>query len=366
MDSIVQGSDKHQSQNTARLEERVKDVRDCKDEIEGLVRNFREEIVLLTETKIKLKFSLPALKMPESIAGECIERRTTRIEPDLVKDDVEVELVKELAMIKNVRHMCEETLKEIDRQIQANKSCKNQLELTWSDKKETCTLDSINASLRNSTPIIMYHLGAARFPGNQSSSESWALYNATLINTARDELAKSQNLRKTAEENIVEQAVRDLRKQADKVQECLLKRIDEADSCRQMFENELQDVLRQIVDAESLYDGLIRLQRQLEYNTKVVQTRLDNRLKRPRVENCRDSPQYGLFEEIRYLNDSKSKLKKQIDDIDKTVSKLYEARSNLEFVIATKKKSLYIDQQRCMAYREKYPDAATLLSGTSF
>lgn len=68
-------------------------------------------------------------------------------------------------MIKNVRHMCEETLKEIDRQIQANKSCKNQLELTWSDKKETCTLDSINASLRNSTPIIMYHLGAARFPG---------------------------------------------------------------------------------------------------------------------------------------------------------------------------------------------------------
>lgn len=68
--------------------------------------DFREEIVLLTETKIKLKFSLPALKMPESIAGECIERRTTRIEPDLVKDDVEVELVKVRRLIFGTGEIC--------------------------------------------------------------------------------------------------------------------------------------------------------------------------------------------------------------------------------------------------------------------
>lgn len=49
--------------------------------------------MLLTEAKVRLKFALPALKMPESITGECIDKRTCRIEPDLVKDEVDAELV---------------------------------------------------------------------------------------------------------------------------------------------------------------------------------------------------------------------------------------------------------------------------------
>ena len=108
---------------------------------------------------------------------------------------------------------------------------------------------------------------------------------------AKDELTKSRDLRKTAEENIIEECVRNLRKQADIVHNALLKRIEEMDQCRQMFENELRDVLRQISETESLYDGLLKLQRQLEHNTKVVETRLNNRLKRPRVENCKDVPE---------------------------------------------------------------------------
>lgn len=70
------------------------------------------------------------------------------------------------------------------------------------------------------------------------------------------------------------------------------------------------------------------------------------------------------MEEVKYLNDSKSNLKGQIDNLDRVVSKLYETRSNLEFVILTKRKSLYVDQQRCLAYREKYPNAATLIGAT--
>lgn len=67
-------------------------------------------------------------------------------------------------MIKNVRDLYESVLKEVENQISVNKACKSQLELTWSDKRETCELDSINMCIKNSTPIIMHHGGVARFP----------------------------------------------------------------------------------------------------------------------------------------------------------------------------------------------------------
>lgn len=39
MDQIIEGTDKHQNDNKNRLEERVKEVRDCKDEIEHLIKS---------------------------------------------------------------------------------------------------------------------------------------------------------------------------------------------------------------------------------------------------------------------------------------------------------------------------------------
>lgn len=110
---------------------------------------------------------------------------------------------------------------------------------------------------------------------------------------AQSEISKTKKLRETAERNVIEKSVQDLQKQARIVEEALANRIQETTLCMQMFENELQDVLRQIVDAESMYDGLLKLRRQLDFNTKVVETRLDNRHKRPRVENCRDNAEYG-------------------------------------------------------------------------
>lgn len=67
-------------------------------------------------------------------------------------------------MIRTARDSYLKAIEEIETQIKANKSCKDLLEFTWSDKKETCELDSINACLKNTTPIISHHGGAVRFP----------------------------------------------------------------------------------------------------------------------------------------------------------------------------------------------------------
>ncbi|KAL0269793.1 UNVERIFIED_CONTAM: hypothetical protein PYX00_007405 [Menopon gallinae] len=312
--------------------------------------------------KVRLKFALPALKMPESIAGECIDKRTCRTDPDLVKDEVDIEIVKEMAMIYEVRDSIGKMLEQVDDFIVATKACKEELETNWSDKKETSEIEAINVTLRNSSPTIFYKHGSVRLQNLQSTPETWTYYSESLIKLGLQQIKKSKDFRSNLETEVITKPILELKNQAEKVMALLKKRIEETDQCRQAFERELQNVLTQIAETEKLYEMLSKLLRQLDYNLKVAETRLDTRMYRPRIENCRDEPQYGLIDEVKEINESQAALRKRVEDTDMALAKLYQTRANLEFAIMTKRKSLYIDQQRCLAYREQYPDIIAMTS----
>jgi tektin-4 len=53
-----------------------------------------DEINTLELERQRLKTAMGVLRMPESIAGECLTRRTARLERDLVRDKAEEELIK--------------------------------------------------------------------------------------------------------------------------------------------------------------------------------------------------------------------------------------------------------------------------------
>lgn len=103
----------------------------------------------------------------------------------------------------------------------------------------------------------------------------------------------SRDLRFRIHSPIIEDSARDLKAQSDKVVTAFLKRIEEVDNCRQTLESELDKVLNEIAHCESLFTDLDKLGRRLDFALKVVQSRLENRRKRPGTENCRDKPQYG-------------------------------------------------------------------------
>ena len=46
---------------------------------------------------------------------------------------------------------------------------------------------------------------------------------------------------------------------------------------------------------------------------KVVHTRLENRTERPNVELCRDTPQYGMVEEVAEIAESQLQLCEKLD-----------------------------------------------------
>lgn len=86
--------DKRQNDNTKRLSQRAHDVHQRKVELEHAIRAMNDEINTLELERQRLKTAMGVLRMPESIAGECLTRRTARLERDLVRDKAEEELIK--------------------------------------------------------------------------------------------------------------------------------------------------------------------------------------------------------------------------------------------------------------------------------
>lgn len=91
---VYRETDKNQLENRDRLSGRAGEIHYWKMELERAIIELTDEIELLEAEHRRVKQSLSVLTIPESIAGEFLQIRSTRMEPDLVRDKVEDELVK--------------------------------------------------------------------------------------------------------------------------------------------------------------------------------------------------------------------------------------------------------------------------------
>jgi len=93
---------------------------------------------------------------------------------------------------------------------------------------------------------------------------------------------------------------------------------------------------------------------------KVAQTRMDNRSYRPNVENCRDLAQQELIDGVHTIQSSVSALLHELEEAERVKTDLVSSRARLEREIMLKRRSLFIDRERCMLMRSHYPSANTL------
>ncbi|XP_067008025.2 tektin-4 [Anabrus simplex] len=354
-------TDKCQADSTNRLRQRAHEVYHWKNELERAINAMADEINLLELQRQRLKTSMGVLRIPESIAGECLERRTGRLEPDLVRDQPEEELIKEVSLMSEVRDLMNRLLKQMEEQLRCNKAIKQRLEMDWSDKKECYDFESLNINLKNTSPTILFRPGATRFQDGQSTPESWETSTKENLGLLEAERMKSADLR-TYLDDILTNVTRDLRMQADRVDTALANKIAVNDECRRRLENDLLLVLRRISDTENLRAGLRQAIRNQDMALKVAQTRLSNRMLRPRAENCRDRAQYGLVDEVKTITENVAAQQAALRRVEDGLSGLFKVRGDLEREIMVKRKSLQIDRDRCQEIRSHYP-SSTALSG---
>ena len=116
--------------------------------------------------------------------------------------------------------------------------------------------------------------------------------------------------------------------------------------------------------------------RSKEAPLKVAQTRLNDRRARPGIESCHDPAQdqyvirmiineylffFSLIGEVYQLSQSVDRLTSELGEAESNLKKLRDDHQVLVKEIEMKKNSLYIDQQKSMAIRNRYPSVQRLL-----
>ncbi|XP_059011205.1 tektin-4 isoform X2 [Mustela lutreola] len=261
---------------------------------------------------------------------------------------------KEAELIRNIQELLKRTITQAVNQIRLNREHKETCEMDWSDKVEAYNIDQTCALYHNQSTEVQFHPHSAKFEESASTPETWARFTQDNLHRAERERLASANLRVLVD-CILRDTAEDLRLQCDAVNLAFERRCEELEDARHKLENHLHKTLREITDQEHNIAMLKQAIKDKEAPLKVAQTRLYQRSHRPNVELCRDAAQFRLVSEVEELNTSLAALKEKLLEAEQSLRNLEDTRMHLEKDLAVKTNSLFIDRQKCMAHRARYP-----------
>ncbi|XP_065588872.1 tektin-4 [Cyrtonyx montezumae] len=343
-----------QKDSTAALSQRLQDIHFWKIELQKVIEELDAESNLLAAQKLRLERALDATQVPYIITTDNLQCRERRQAPDLVYDKVERELLKEAELIRKIQELLRRTLMQATNQIRLNRDHKGVCERDWSDKVETYNVDDKCGRYKNQSTNIQFHLSSMKFEESASTPQTWAKFSRDNIYRAEQEKLASVKLR-TLIDNILHDVSEDLRMQCAAVNEAFAKHCVELDDIKHKLEYHLSETLKEIGHQEANIVALKQAIREKEAPMKVAQTRLYDRSFRPNVELCRDAAQFRLISEVEVITESIESLKKKLLEAEQSLRNLENIRMNLEKEIAVKTNSIFIDRQKCMAHRTRYP-----------
>ncbi|XP_069427609.1 tektin-4 [Ovis canadensis] len=348
-----------QQDSTRKVGGRLQDTHGWKSELQRQVEELVSETEQLLAQKQRLERALDATAGPFSIVTDNLQCRDRRQQPDLVRDCVEIELLKEAELIRNIQELLKRTIMQAVSQIRLNREHKETCEMDWSDKVEAYNIDEACCRYNSQSTDVQFYPHSAAFEESASTPETWAKFTQEHLYRAERERLASVNLRNLID-CILQDTSEDLRLQCDAVNLAFGRRCEELEDARHKLEHHLRKTLREITDQEHNIAALKQAIKDKEAPLKVAQTRLYQRSHRPNVELCRDAAQFRLMSEVEELNLSLAALKEKLLEAEQSLRNLEDTRMSLEKDIAVKTNSLFIDRHKCMAHRAHYPTVLQL------
>ncbi|XP_073421816.1 tektin-1 isoform X2 [Dendrobates tinctorius] len=156
VDEVEKTTQKTQNDVNKKLEQRLDEIEFWKKELDNKLEDTVNDIEQLLAYNTRLEKALESCMEPLSIAQQCLLEREKRVGIDLVHDEVELELFKEVEVIQGVVALLQRTLEQITEQIRLSRSAKYSLEKDLKDKFEALKLDNHCSTLTNNTPDIKY------------------------------------------------------------------------------------------------------------------------------------------------------------------------------------------------------------------
>ncbi|KAG9485804.1 hypothetical protein GDO78_008733 [Eleutherodactylus coqui] len=351
VDEIEKSTQKTQKDVNKKLEQRLNEIQFWKKELDNKLEDTVNDIEQLLAYKTRLEKALESCMEPLAIAQQCLVEREKRIGIDLVHDEVEQELIKEVEVIQGVVALLQRTLEQITEQIRLSRSAKYALEKDLTDKFEALKLDNHCSTLTNNTPDISYASNVVTVQANSVAPKEWEDFSNANIEKAEKQNNNAVALRSLID-SILSETACDMRKQCDTVNFALKKRVAETKDSKNKLEVHLAKVMDEISYQEKNIETLKKATADKEGPMKVAQTRLETRKLRPNVELCRDPVQYRLINEVQELTTNVERLRETLSQAQAELKGLIRRQLSLEEEIQVKENTLYIDEVICMQMRE--------------
>ncbi|NXF18416.1 TEKT1 protein, partial [Rhodinocichla rosea] len=350
VDEIEKTTQKTQSDVNKKLEQRREEIKFWKQELDNKLEQIVHETEILLTFKNRLERALEGCKEPLVVAQKCLLYRQRRVGIDLVHDEVEQQLLKEVEVLEGIIALLGRTLEQTNEQIRRNRSAKYDLDMDLKDKFTALTIDDYCASLTNDTPHIIYADNAMKLEGNFVSPEDWIDF--TNINVEKaDKQRKNSLALKALIDGILSQIANDMRKQCEMVNNAFRNRVKEVKDAKHKLETLLAMVMDETASQEKNIAALKKAITDKEAPVKVAQTRLEARNHRPNVELCYDTVHSSLMTEVQEITKNIQR-QDALAQAQTELKGLSRRQLSLEEEIKVKENTLYIDEVLCMQMRE--------------
>ncbi|XP_078318713.1 tektin-3-like isoform X2 [Crassostrea virginica] len=350
-----------QSDVGKRLGERLGDIQFWKTEVQHETDNMITEINALQEAKRVLEKALAETENPLHISQECLYHREKRQAIDLVHDNPERELIKEVDIIKRCQEKMRNTIDRANVQLGLCRAAQHELEKDSGDKFIAQNLDEQCHGLRNSSRGIAFHNGVHRIDNTVSVPESWAKFSNDNIQRSQSERAASKQMRNEIE-SVLNSCANEMWQEWNSVNVALNQRIQETTDARNRLQTHLSKVLQEIFDMEKNIELLKKAIQDKQAPMQVAQTRLDTRTRRPNVELCRDPVQHRLVEEVGEISETVESLQAKLRMAENSLQELLRTKASLEQDLSIKNNSLFIDREKCLGMRKTFPMSPRVVS----
>ncbi|XP_037610595.1 tektin-3 [Sebastes umbrosus] len=352
-----------QETTSKNIGERLNDVVFWRSELSHEIDNMVTEIAALADVKRRLERALAETEGPLQVSQECLYHREKRMSIDLVHDDVEKDLIKEVGVIKSCQERMRRHLDRAIAQLASNRAAQHELERDMSDKVTAQRIDDRCHYLRNTSDGIGYYRGIERLDPSLSVPDSWSKFTDDNILHSQSERAASHKLRDEIE-ILLSTTSNEMWNQFNNANVAFTNRISETADAKNSLQTHLAKTLQEIFQTEMLIESLKKALRDKECPLKVAQTRLEERTRRPNVELCRDNPHHRLVSEVREIEDTIHKLQERLMEAENTLQNLVKTKVTLEHDLSIKANSLFLDQEKCMSMRKSFPSMPRLVGYT--
>ncbi|XP_010284943.1 PREDICTED: tektin-5 [Phaethon lepturus] len=351
-----------QEDSRRNLGERISNIDFWRSELIYELECLLKETQALETAKQRLECAADEMQGPLKRALECLYHREKRKGIDLVHDNVEKNLIKEVDVFKDCQEILTKLAQKISQQLGINRDAQHALEQDLSDKTSAHFIDEKCFNLRNTSDSISFYHGVEKADETVSVPATWAKFSEDNIRCSQHARANSVKLREDAEVGL-ESTSEEMWNHFISTNLAFNNRIAEVADAKNKLQAQLAKILQEIFQTEDTIMLLERSIKAKEYPLKVAQTRLEGRTKRPNIELCRDAPQFQLVTEVYTIDDTLQTLKQRLQEARDTLQMLNVNKSKLEHEISVKANSFFIDKT-CMDMRKVFPSTPRLIGYT--